>query len=171
MDASGHRLRRRKALIVDDDATMCSLLRELLEDEGYTVVTARNATEALRQWDRTRPDLVLLDVIMPGMDGYQVCQRLRQWDLGHTTAIILLTSLAEEADQVCGLEVGADDYVTKPFSVKQLTTRIQTVLRRYGDAGGGSGPAVRSAPATPARAAHVPPPASGAATRAPGRQH
>ena len=124
-----------KALVVDDDPALQEVLRDVLEAEGYCVVMADDGEQALRQWDEARPDIVLLDIIMPGMDGYEVCRRLRQWDPRRTTPIIMLTARSAEADELHGLEVGADDYVTKHFSVKQLTARMQTVLGRYRDPG------------------------------------
>ncbi len=129
-----------KTLVVDDDQALQEVLRDVLEAEGYTVVTADDGEQALRQWDEARPDLVLLDIRMPGMDGYEVCRRLRQWDPRRTTPIIMLTALSAEADELRGLEVGADDYMTKPFNTRELTARMRTVLSRYGDSGGGQRP-------------------------------
>ncbi len=127
-----------KTLVVDDDPGILQVLRDVLEAEGYTVVTADDGEQALRQWDEARPDIVLLDIIMPGMDGYEVCRRLRQWDPRRTTPIIMLTALSAEGDELRGLEVGADDYVTKPFSVKQLIALLQTVPLRSQEPGGAS---------------------------------
>ena len=122
-----------KTLVVDDDAMLLETLRDVLEDEGYTVFTAADGEQALRRWDEAHPDIVLLDIMLPGMHGYEVYRRLRERDSRGTTPIIMLTALGAEADELRGLELGADDYVTKPFSPRQLTARMRSVLRRYGD--------------------------------------
>ena len=96
------------------------------------MLLADGGAQALQHRDEARPDIVLIDVLMRGMDGYEVCQRLHQWDPLRRTPIIMLTARTAEADQLRGLDVGADDYITKPFSVKQLRARMQTVLRRSG---------------------------------------
>ena len=129
-----------KALVVDDDPGILQVLQDVLEAEGYAVSTAGDGEQALRQWDEVRPEIVLLDILMPGLDGFEVCRRLRQWDPRRTTPIIMLTALSAEADEVRGLEVGADDYVTKPFNTRELTARMRTVLSRYGDSGGAQRP-------------------------------
>ena len=125
-----------KTLVVDDDPALRETLCEVLEAEGFAVSTAGDGEQALRQWEEVRPDLVLLDIRMPGLDGHEVCQRLRQWDPLRTTPIIMLTALSNEAEAVRGFEVGADDYVTKPFNIKLLVARMQTVLGRYRDLSG-----------------------------------
>ena len=117
-----------KALVVDDDPLILELLQLVLELEGYTVVTASDGEQALRQWDTEQPDLVLLDIGLPGMDGYEVCRRLRQRDPLHTSAIMMLTARVSEADELRGLSVGADDYMTKPFDCRQLPDRLRAVL-------------------------------------------
>ena len=120
-----------RVLVVDDDVALVRVVQDLLEEHGHAVYTASDGPQALRQWEAQQPDIVLLDLMMPGMDGHQVCQRLREWDLRRTTAIIMVTALGAEMEEVHGLEVGADDYVTKPFDTRDLLVRMQMVLRRY----------------------------------------
>ena len=127
-----------KALVVDDDPLILELLQAVLEFEGYTVVTASDGEQALRQWETEQPDLVLLDIGLPRMDGYEVCRRLRQRDPLHTSAIMMLTAHDTEADELRGLNLGADDYMTKPFDWHQLTDRLRAVLSD--DRGAGSAP-------------------------------
>src|SRR5512134_1738292 len=110
-------------LVVDDEPKVARLARDYLEKNGYRVLTAGDGNTALAAARRERPDLILLDLMLPGMDGREVC---RESD----TPIIMLTALSEESDQVVGLELGADDYVTKPFSPKALVARVRAVLRR-----------------------------------------
>ena len=116
-----------KALLVDDDPDLVDLLTYALRREGYQVVTASDGQQALARWRGEQPDIVLLDGNLPKMDGFEVCRQIRHES---TTPVILLTARGEEADVVRGLQVGADDYVTKPFSAKQLVARMQAVLRR-----------------------------------------
>lgn len=114
-------------LVVDDEQSILDLLEYNLERNGYTVVTARNGDEGLRQAHHHHPDLAVLDITMPGMDGLELCGRLRL-ELG--TPVILLTARDSEVEKIVGLEVGADDYVTKPFSPRELMARVKAVLRR-----------------------------------------
>jgi two-component system response regulator ChvI len=116
-----------RLLLVDDDALLVTVLGAALAEEGYTVEVARDGRDALRRFQHSRPDLVVLDVQLPEMDGLEVCRRLRAQA---TTPIILLTSRAEEVDRVTGLDLGADDYVTKPFSTRELCARIRALDRR-----------------------------------------
>ncbi|KPL83413.1 hypothetical protein SE15_06970 [Thermanaerothrix daxensis] len=116
-----------KLLVVDDDPTLLRFLRDYLQDEGYTVFTATGGAEALRVAYREHPHLVLLDVMMPGMDGWQVTTRLRELS---DVPIILLTAKNTEADKLRGFRLGVDDYITKPFSFAELKARIQAVLNR-----------------------------------------
>lgn len=116
-----------KILLVDDDPTLRRFLTEFLEGEGYQVVTAREGGEALRLAYREQPNLVVLDVMMPGMDGWEVTQRLRELS---DLPIILLTAKTSEADKLRGFQLGVDDYLTKPFSFAELAARIQAVLNR-----------------------------------------
>lgn len=114
-------------LIVEDDVALSNLLRSHLEAEGYAVLQAFDGPSALTMVEQVRPQLILLDWMLPGMDGLAVCRRLRQT---HLTPIIMLTARTEEVDQILGLEVGADDYIAKPFSIRQVLARVRAVLRR-----------------------------------------
>jgi len=128
-----------KALIVDDDRVLADVVAFTLRRAGFQISLAYDGEAALRRWAEEQPDLIVLDVNMPGPDGFAVCRRIRaQAD----TPILLLTVRGEEDDIVHGLELGADDYITKPFSPRQLVARAQAVLRR---AGGTPAPAVRQA--------------------------
>jgi len=118
-----------KVLIVEDEADMLAGLEDTLSREGYEVVTARDGKEGLKAAVESAPDLVILDVMMPGMDGYEVCAALR--GRGVQAPIIMLTARDAEDDKVRGLDTGADDYVTKPFSMRELLSRINAVRRRY----------------------------------------
>ena len=117
-------------LVVDDDRTVSDVVRRYLEHAGLSVTLAADGPGALEEFSRVRPDLVVLDLMLPGVDGLEVCRRLRKQD--DSVPIVMLTALGEEADRVLGLQLGADDYVTKPFSPRELTLRVQSVLRRAG---------------------------------------
>ncbi|MBM4441619.1 MAG: response regulator transcription factor [Candidatus Rokubacteria bacterium] len=117
-------------LIVDDEPEILRGLEDNLKFEGYVTVTATTGAEALAAATREAPDLILLDVMMPVMSGWDVCRQLRRQ--GIEVPIIMLTARGEEADRVQGLELGADDYVTKPFSLRELLARVRAVLRRPG---------------------------------------
>jgi len=117
-----------RILIVEDDATLVLGLQDALQGAGYQTYTARTGTDGLRLAGECDPDLILLDVMLPGMSGFELCKRLR--DQGNKTHVIMLTSKAEENDKVLGLELGADDYVTKPFGVRELLARVAAHLRR-----------------------------------------
>lgn len=117
-----------KILVVDDEVSIVDILKYNLEREGFRAITAHDGYEALEVFDRESPDLVILDVMMPHLDGFQVCQKIREVS---NVPVIMLTARAEEMDTVIGLEMGADDYVTKPFSMKALMARVRTNLRRY----------------------------------------
>jgi len=117
-------------LIVDDEPEILRGLEDNLKFEGYVTVTATTGAEALAAATREAPDLILLDVMMPVMSGWDVCRQLRRQ--GIEVPIIMLTARGEEADRVQGLEIGADDYVTKPFSLRELLARVRAVLRRPG---------------------------------------
>lgn len=117
-----------KILIVEDEEAMLIGLRDNLEFEGYQVETANRGDEGFKKLQAGPYDLVLLDVMLPGMSGFDVCKKARS--LGIDTPIILLTARGEELDKVLGLELGADDYVTKPFSLRELLARIKVILRR-----------------------------------------
>ena len=114
-------------LIVDDEPQIVRFVRAYLEDAGYRVVTASDGQQALFVARHEKPDLVILDLMMPGMDGWDFIRRYRQ---ERDTPVIMLTARVEETDQVLGLELGADDYVTKPFSPRTLVARVRAVLRR-----------------------------------------
>lgn len=116
-----------KVLVVDDDTGLLTLLQLGLEREGFTVVTADNGKDGLRRAYETRPDVVILDIAMPEMDGWQVCQRLRHMC---DTPIIMLTARSDQKDVLRGFSLGVDDYLTKPCSFDELKARISTVLRR-----------------------------------------
>jgi len=118
-------------LVVDDEERLVSLVKTYLMQEGFHVVTARNGREALFLARQEKPDLILLDLMMPEMDGYEFMRLHRK---ERETPIILLTARVEDSDKVLGLELGADDYVTKPFSPRELTARVRAVLRRSGQA-------------------------------------
>jgi len=128
-------------LVVDDDVRMLRMMRRILELEGYRVITASSGEAALEVFDRQTPDLVLLDVMMPGMDGYIVCQRIREFS---QVPIIMVTARSVDDEKVRGLDSGADDYVTKPFSASELTARVRAVLRRVALWEEPSDPALRS---------------------------
>ncbi len=114
-------------LVVDDEPTVVKTVRAYLEHEGYTVHAAEDGPSALKAAAAYRPDLVVLDIMLPGMDGLEVLQRLRQ---GSDLYVLMLTAKADETDRVVGLTVGADDYLTKPFSPRELVARVRAILRR-----------------------------------------
>jgi DNA-binding response OmpR family regulator len=116
-----------KILLVDDDPELLDLLAYALAREGYAVVGARDGEQALRRWEAEQPEVVVLDVALPRLDGFEVCRRRRQ---RVPTPVILLTARDAEADILRGFQAGADDYVTKPFCPKQLAARLQALLRR-----------------------------------------
>ena len=118
---------RPSLLLVDDDAALVGVLAAALSEEGFDVVTARDGREGLTRFLAGRFDLALLDVLMPELDGLELCRRLRQTS---KVPVIFLTSRADEVDRITGLETGADDYVAKPFSTRELVARIRAVLRR-----------------------------------------
>ena len=118
----------RKILVVDDDSRLRDLLRRYLTEQGFVVQTAENAREMSKIWYREHIDLLILDLTLPGEDGLSVCRRLRA---NHdSTPIIMLTAKGEDADRITGLEIGADDYLPKPFNPRELVARISAVLRR-----------------------------------------
>jgi len=117
-----------KILVVEDEPNMVAGLRDNFEFEGYTVITARDGVEGLQRALEESPDLVVLDVMMPRMSGLEVCKQLRA--KRGSIPIIMLTARGQEVDKVVGLELGADDYVTKPFSIRELLPRVKAVLRR-----------------------------------------
>jgi len=124
-----------KILVVDDEPTLLHSVRAYLEQEGYRVRTALNGRAALREIRAFEPDLIVLDIMLPELDGLEVLRRLRRGDVAPTfrdVYVIMLTARADEMDRVVGLELGADDYVTKPFSPRELVARVKASLRRMG---------------------------------------
>ena len=121
-----------KIMVADDDSNICELLRLYLEKEGFTVTLAHDGEAAVEQFFADAPDLVLLDIMMPKLDGWQVCREIRKKS---NTPIIMLTAKGETFDKVLGLELGADDYVVKPFDTKEIVARIKAVLRRSAASG------------------------------------
>jgi len=121
--------RKHTVLLVDDDPQLIRLVRANLESSEYRVLSATDGNLALGILEQEMPDLVVLDIMLPGMDGYALCQRVREIS---SVPIIMLTAKVEDADKVKGLKLGADDYVTKPFNVQELLARIEAVLRRAG---------------------------------------
>ena len=118
-----------KVLVADDDKNICELLRLYLVKEGFQVVLAGDGEEALARFSAENPDIILLDVMMPRLDGWQVCREIRKKS---ECPIIMITAKGETFDKVLGLELGADDYVVKPFETKEIVARIKAVLRRTG---------------------------------------
>jgi len=140
-------------LVVDDEPEIVRLVRSYLEQEGYRVVTAYNGEEALYASRHEKPDLVVLDVLMPKMDGLEFTRRVRR---EQDIPIIMLTARADETDRIVGLEMGADDYVTKPFSPREVVARVRAVLRRSQPADKKSEPPMlRAGPITLDRSTHV----------------
>lgn len=117
-------------LVVDDEDDILEMLKYNLEKEGYAVLTARNGKKALEEAKR-KPHLVLLDVMMPEMDGWEVCKRLKRDEKTSMIPVLFLTAKGAEVDEVVGLELGADDYIVKPISVRKLLARVKAVLRRH----------------------------------------
>lgn len=136
-DELGDEQRDRRILLVEDERDLMELLRYNLAREGYEVRTAGTGEDALQMIKDELPDLVLLDLMLPAMDGLEVCRTLRKREATANIPIIMLTAKGEEADVVTGLEMGADDYITKPFSPRVLLARISAVLRRKAVRGGG----------------------------------
>lgn len=118
-----------KIMVVDDDKNICELLRLYLEKEGFEVLLAYNGMQAIEMFKTSQPALMLLDVMMPELDGWQVCREIRKQS---ACPIIMLTAKGEVFDKVLGLELGADDYVVKPFDAKEVVARVKAVLRRSG---------------------------------------
>jgi len=118
-----------KVLIVDDEKSIVELARLYLTKAGYEVISAADGAEALKKVRAQRPDLVILDIMLPEVDGWEVCRRLRQ--SGDDVPIIMLTARGDDVDRIVGLELGADDYVVKPFNPRELVARVRAVLRRY----------------------------------------
>ncbi|MEF8726328.1 MAG: response regulator, partial [Candidatus Bipolaricaulota bacterium] len=123
----------KKILLIEDEGRIVRLIRDYLKKEGYRVIDARDGKEGLTAFERQDPDLIILDLMLPKKDGLEVAREIRK---NSQIPIIMLTAKTEEVDRVTGLELGADDYVTKPFSLRELAARIKAVLRRTsGDLG------------------------------------
>lgn len=139
-----------RILLVDDERPIVESLRYALEKEGYDVLEASDGSEALALAEKTPPDLVLLDIMLPGMSGFEVCRVLRKES---TVPILILTARTDESDRVVGLDLGADDYIIKPFSVREVLARVRAALRRI-QAGTPSGEILRAANVTMDLARH-----------------
>lgn len=120
-------MKDKKVLIIDDDENICQILKEYFQYEGFSVELAHNGNEGLTKVKTLNPDLIILDIMLPQKDGWQICQELRP---ANNTPIIILSAKTEDTDRIVGLELGADDYVTKPFSPKEVVVRGKAVLRR-----------------------------------------
>jgi len=120
-------MKKRRILVVDDELSILKYLRANLEVEGYKVLTAMNGVQALQTLETELPDLIVLDIMMPEMDGFEVCRRLREWS---QLPIIMLSALDDESDKVQCLDLGADDYITKPFGKAEFIARVRAVMRR-----------------------------------------
>ena len=123
--------KKKKVLIVDDDTNICELLRLYIDKDGFDVAIANTGTQALKLFELEKPDLVMLDIMLPELDGWQVCREIRKTS---QVPIIMLTAKGEVFDKILGLELGADDYVVKPFEAKEVVARIHAVLRRTNSA-------------------------------------
>src|SRR5262245_63560533 len=119
-----------RVLVAEDERDVAELIRYTLAREGFEVVLATNGADALRRAQDSRPDLVLLDLMLPQINGWELCRRLKQDPATRALPVIMVTARAEEGDKVLGFEVGADDYVTKPFSTRELVARVRAVVRR-----------------------------------------
>lgn len=119
-----------KILVIEDEDGIIHLLNLYLKDAGYTVVVAKDGADGLALHAREHPDLLILDIMLPGLDGFEICRRIRVWS---TTPILILTARSDEEDRINGLEMGADDYLVKPFSPRELVSRVRAILRRVGN--------------------------------------
>ena len=126
-DGYDERVTQQTVLVVDDEAAIAEAVRARLSSEGFEVLVAADGPQALEIAERERPDLVVLDLMLPGMDGLEVCKRIQR---DRWVPVLMLTARTEEADKVAGFAVGADDYLTKPFSLRELAVRVKAILRR-----------------------------------------
>lgn len=131
-----------KILVIEDEEGIVHLLKLYLKDAGYTVVAAKDGADGLALHAREGPDLVILDIMLPTLDGFEVCRRIRAWS---STPILMLTARVAEDDRVQGFDLGADDYLVKPFSPRELVGRVRAILRRTGKADAGDGKTAGSA--------------------------
>ncbi|HEX6608820.1 MAG TPA: response regulator transcription factor [Chloroflexia bacterium] len=134
---------RARVLVVDDEANLVELVQKYLQLEGFAVLTAADGLTALEIVRSARPDLIVLDLLLPGLDGIEVCRRLRTFSDAY---VLMLTARAEEIDKIIGLSVGADDYLTKPFSPRELVARVKAMLRRPRAGAAGAAPPAAPAP-------------------------
>jgi two-component system alkaline phosphatase synthesis response regulator PhoP len=141
----------RKILVVDDEPVLVETIAYNLEQAGFQVATALDGSSGLEAARRERPDLIILDIMLPEMDGLEVCRQLRRERATATTPIMMLTAKGDEIDKVVGLEVGADDYVTKPFGRRELLARVRALLRRAEYDQAHDGPRVQDAESPPAQ--------------------
>src|SRR2546425_4063089 len=116
-----------KILIIEDEEGIIHLLNLYLKDAGYDVIVAKDGADGLALHARTHPDLVILDIMLPALDGFEVCRRIRSWS---KTPILMLTARGDEEDRIQGLDLGADDYLVKPFSPREVVSRVRAILRR-----------------------------------------
>ena len=123
-----------KILIIEDEEGIIHLLNLYLKDAGYDVVVAKDGADGLALHARTHPDLVILDIMLPALDGFEVCRRIRSWS---KTPILMLTARGDEEDRIQGFDLGADDYLVKPFSPRELVSRVRAILRRVDNQPGG----------------------------------
>ena len=144
-----------RVLVVDDEADIVALVAYHLAKSGYRVSTASSGTDALDAARRERPALVVLDLMLPGMSGYEVLEHLRGSDATRDVAVLMLTARREEPDRIRGLSLGADDYLTKPFSPQELVLRVAAILRRVGAGGANTGDKLTIGPLDIDTAAHV----------------
>src|SRR5206468_9694200 len=128
----------KKILIIEDEEGIIHLLSLYLKDAGFEVAVAKDGADGLALHARLHPDLVILDIMLPAIDGFEVCRRIRAWS---KTPILMLTARGDEEDRIQGLELGADDYLVKPFSPRELVSRVRAILRRTGSS--------ESSPASP----------------------
>jgi two-component system response regulator ResD len=127
-----------RILVVEDEVNIAQLVRLYLTEAGYEVLEAGDGVTALELHARERPDLIVLDLMLPGLDGMEVCRRIRSWA---STPILMLTARGMEAERIAGLDLGADDYITKPFSPREMVSRVRAILRRTTGATANGGPA------------------------------
>src|SRR5256885_2149554 len=140
-----------KILIIEDEEGIIHLLNLYLKDAGYEVIIARDGADGLALHAREHPDLIILDIMLPAIDGFEVCRRIRAWS---KTPILMLTARVSEDDRVEGFELGADDYLVKPFSPRELVSRVRAILRRVGNSEGGETPPSSSSPTSEAATGH-----------------
>ena len=142
----------RKILIIEDEEGIIHLLSLYLKDAGFEVAVAKDGADGLALHARLHPDLVILDIMLPAIDGFEVCRRIRAWS---KTPILMLTARVSEEDRIEGLDLGADDYLVKPFSPRELVSRLRAILRRVGSSEGREAPAVFATSSEPSSTANT----------------